>query len=52
MTPNPNTVQTGTQHGGPQGQAQPQQGQTQTPGQIGRQSGQATAPRFTDWASI
>jgi hypothetical protein len=52
MTPNPNQVQTGTQQGGPQGQAQPQQGQGQAPGQMGQGSGQTKGPRFTDWASI
>ena len=52
MTPNPNTVQTGTQQGAAQGQAQPQQGQTQGSGQIGQGSTGPVSPRFTDWASI
>ena len=52
MTPNPNTVQTGTQQGAAQGQAQPQQGQTQGSGQIGQASTGPVSPRFTDWASI
>jgi hypothetical protein len=52
MTPNPNTVQAGTQQGLAQGQAQPQQGQTKGSGQMGQGSTQPASPRFTDWASI
>lgn len=52
MTPNPNTAQTGTQPGAPQGQGQPQQGQAKGSGQMTQGGGTSPAPRFTDWASI
>ncbi|MFW5655870.1 MAG: hypothetical protein ACOCYW_09565, partial [Roseicyclus sp.] len=51
MTPNPNHAPTGGQPSAPQGQAQPQQGQTKGPSQMG-QGSEGPSPRFTDWASI